>query len=457
LEDYGSKTERQTVVSDFKCILASHGRSPSFPKSEPPYYADCSGEIRIFTAREYARGRRDRGDKSRREEKKSINRKDLSFLVDRRPFEFSASFSASSSECTHSRATSSVLAGGKNEFIWNTFFPSLRTFKWLVCALIGVALSGCSSSPTQSSAGNWNGPTVLASVQMQDMGAPGPKYKIINTEHYKIYSTIEDRPDILARTAQLMEGGFAIYRTFVPQVQPTTYPMQCWIFATRPQWMSFTQQHTGPDAGVYLKISRGGYTIHDWYVAYYIGDIATYSIAAHEGWHQFVNRHFKGRLPPFLEEGLATMFENVEWKGDLPRWNLSLNPQRALSLRKAMDAGELFPLDKLITLHAGQVVGLPEIKIEAFYAQNWSFARFLWEGENGKYRPALQKWLADTADGSVYDPTGSFKRSYLPWNPAGVRPMLEHYVGQDLSVIQQEYTKFMQKVAYEEMGSQFQL
>ncbi|MDP9173051.1 MAG: hypothetical protein M3O30_04190 [Planctomycetota bacterium] len=318
-----------------------------------------------------------------------------------------------------------------------------------------MSVAACSASP--GAKGTFSGPTTPALVTIEDANSTGPRVKLVKTEHYKIYSTLDDRLDILARTAQLMEGAFSTYRLLAPQVTPTTYPMQCYLFANRVQWINFTRQHTGADSSVYLQISRGGYTIHDWYVAYYIGDVSTYSIAAHEGWHQFVNRHFKGRLPPFLEEGLACMFEDVQWNGDLPRWNLSMNPQRALSLRKAMDAGELFPLDKLITLHAGQIVNLPDIKIEAFYAQNWSFAKFLWEGENQKFRPALQKWLADTADGTVFDPTGSHRRSYLPWDPTGVRPMLEHYLGEDLSQIEVEYKAFMQKVAYEEIGEQFQL
>ncbi len=35
--------------------------------------------------------------------------------------------------------------------------------------------------------------------------------------------------------------------------------------------------------------------------------------------------------------------------------------------------------------------------------------------------------------------------------------MLEHYLGEDLSQIEVEYKAFMQKVAYEEIGEQFQL
>jgi hypothetical protein len=108
-------------------------------------------------------------------------------------------------------------------------------------------------------------------------------------------------------------------------------------------------------------------------------------------------------------------------------------------------------------LHAGQVVGRSDVRIQAWYAQDWAFARFLREGENGKYRPALQRLLADTAAGTVYDPTGSLRVRYLGWNPAGVIPLLEHYLGEDLSVTDQAYQQFMHKVAYEEMNQQFQM
>jgi hypothetical protein len=333
---------------------------------------------------------------------------------------------------------------------------SLNFIAAVALAAVMICPTACSSR--SSLAGSWSGPEKAITVKVEPSPQAGANASEVHTQHYTIYSTIADRPDLLARMGQLMEGAFLQYRSLVPQVPPTDHPMLCYLFGTYNEWANFTVAHTGADSEVYLKISRGGYTIQDWYVSYFLGnDIGTYSVAAHEGWHQFVARHFKGRLPPFLEEGLACMFEDVDWDGDLPRWNLSLNPSRTLSLRKVLDEREQFPLSELITLHAGQVVGRSGVKIEAFYAQNWAFARFLWEGENKKYRPALQQLLADTAAGIVADPTGSLRRKYLPWNPEGVRPMLEHYLGQDLSVTQTEFDAFMKKVAYQEMSEQFGL
>ncbi|MGA2583047.1 MAG: hypothetical protein ABSG31_07195 [Tepidisphaeraceae bacterium] len=321
-------------------------------------------------------------------------------------------------------------------------------------AILTALLAGCASNGEES---HWYGPKTATVVTQQNVPDSNPPMTLEQTAHYQIYTTITDRPDLVAKTAQLMEGAFGVYRTMAPDVTPTNYPMKCFLFSDRVQWINFTEQHTGMSAPIYLKISRGAYTIHDWYVAYYIGDISTYSVAAHEGWHQFVNRHFRGRLPPFLEEGLACMYENVEWNHDLPQWNLSLNPARALSLRKAMDARELFPLDQLMKMDAGKVVNMPGIKIEAFYAQSWAFARYLWEGENGKFRPGLQKLFDDTAAGTVADPTGSLRRSYLPWNPAGVQSVLEQYLGEDLATLSQGYEQYMQKIAYDELKTQFEM
>src|SRR5207247_1086742 len=149
----------------------------------------------------------------------------------------------------------------------------------------------------------------------------------------------EDFTDTLAQT---LEGAYGHYHMLTPSVPETREPMKCYVFARRQEWASFTSEKTGADAAVYLQITRGGYTIRDWFVAYYIGQAATCSVTAHEGWHQYVSRHFKSRLPPFLEEGTATLFEDVQFVNKLPRWDLSINPTRAHNLRKTIERRKLW-------------------------------------------------------------------------------------------------------------------
>jgi hypothetical protein len=278
----------------------------------------------------------------------------------------------------------------------------------------------------------------------------------VQTPHYQIRTTVDD-VDVRLNLSQLMEGALSQYTSLAPEVPVTDRRMVCYVFATRPQWADFTARATGTDATVYLQINRGGYAIRDWYVAYYIGDVGTYSVAAHEGWHQYVARHYKGRLPPFLEEGIACMFENIRWTpGGLPRWNLSINAGRAQQLRNAIEDKKLWPLEDLIQMHAGQVVSLPSDRIEPFYAQSWAFARFLREADNARYRPAMRQLLTDIAAGTVYDPTGVHQKSSLQWRPQGVQPMLEHYLGMNLDQIDKAYQEYIRKIAFEEFGAQWQ-
>ena len=324
---------------------------------------------------------------------------------------------------------------------------------WHACVIwLGVLLAGCAASTPKAA---FEGPTSPATFTVQDWQyTAGLHPKVLKTEHYDIFTTI-DTPEVRQSIVQVMEGALGEYQKVAPGVPLTDKPMECFVFANRPQWMDFTKKHTGPDASVYLQINRGGYTVRDWYVAYYVGEAATYSVAAHEGWHQFVARHFKGRLPPFLEEGIATMFEDVEWKNDLPRWNLARNRSRVQALKRSVEGNFLYPLDELVGMHAGNVVNQSGNRIEAFYAEDWAFATFLYEADDGKYRAALRRMISDIADGSVYDPTGVHKNANSAWNPAGVKPMLEHYLGKSLDQVDADFQRYIQKVAFDEYAAQW--
>ena len=311
--------------------------------------------------------------------------------------------------------------------------------------LVILLLAGCAGS--RSIVVPEDGPT-LAVVSIAPWPGEERSALLVQSAHYRIYTTISS-PDVVRRLARVLEGAYAQYSRLVPPTAASDKPLQCFIFADRAQWARYTEQHAGRDAVVYLQIVRGGYAVGDRFVAYYIGGSGTDSVAAHEGWHQFVGRHFSGRLPPFLEEGIACLFESVQWVGGSPRWDWSVNPNRAAGLRHAILSQNLWPLDKLITMHAGQVVDQPRAKIDAFYAQNWAFARFLWEADGGRYRPAFQRLLSDTAAGTVAG-GGVSIGSHVAWDPRSVKGLLERYLGMDLPAIDRAYQRYLHRIAFEE-------
>jgi hypothetical protein len=331
-----------------------------------------------------------------------------------------------------------------------------NTNRWQlsIAAVFFVALAGCESKYV-APLGQWDGPQLMSSSSIETWTFRDEPARRVRSQNYVIYTTIKDE-ETLEVLPQVMEGALAQYRKVAPGVNQSSSPMECYIFEKRPEWESFTKANTGPDASIYLQIRRGGYAIRDKYVAYYIGRYATASVAAHEGWHQYVARHFIGRLPPFVEEGLACMFEGIGWKDEtLPRWNLSINQVRVQALRRATEGNRLWPLEKLVTMHAGEVVEENGERVDAFYAQAWCFAKFLYESENGRFRPNLQKWLAETANGTVVDPSKTHTRAGGAWNRHAVKPMLEHYLQMDFATIDKLYQAYIRKVAFEEYQAQW--
>jgi hypothetical protein len=313
---------------------------------------------------------------------------------------------------------------------------------------VGLVLGcGCGCAHTnpavrESTAATVQVPTRITSQLVE--GNPGAR---VDLPHYVIFSTISDR-QMLLRIGDLLEGAMASYRSLAPQIPTDSRPMECFVFENRSQWASYTRAHTGDDAAIYLRVNRGGYTIGDRFVAYWIGEQGTYSVAAHEGWHQYLARHLKGRLPPFLEEGLACMFEQVQWVGPdptpAPRFDLTKNHPRQVALRAAADGNNLYPLATLVTMHAGQVVGRRSAKIEAFYAQSWAFARFLHEA----HPEALQQMLADASAGLLYADNSTDDPAGGPlWDPGTSKPMLEHYLRMPFGRIEVEFAKYVRALA----------
>ncbi len=284
----------------------------------------------------------------------------------------------------------------------------------------------------------------LAQIKREPSTFGKTKSTLVTTPHYRIDTTIENE-EMVERIAQVMEGALEQYRKLAPDVPLSEKPLQCYVFNDRNQWAQFTEAQTGADAKVYLRINRGGYSVRDWFVSYYIGERETISVAAHEGFHQYIGRNFKRRPPPFVEEGLSTLFEYVDWDKELPRWRLSMNPNRLSALERSLKRETTMPLGELCAMHAGQVVSKQLWKVEMFYAQAWGFARFLVDGEGGRYRPALQRMLTDLANDRALVPNAGPGANGL-WNPATAKPLLEQYLGKKIEEIDKEYQAYMRKL-----------
>jgi hypothetical protein len=169
----------------------------------------------------------------------------------------------------------------------------------------------------------------------------------------------------------------------------------------------------GAQAELYLRIPRGGFAAAGRAIYFDIGAHDTLAIAAHEGWHQYVQRTFHDPLPVWLDEGIATYMEGHRWAAGtdssgptavfLP-WS---NTERFDQLRAAAARGDLFSLQDLLTRTPQDLIDSPVPRggrgsttdpALTYYAQLWALTHFLHEGEGGRYARPLATLLADAAE-----------------------------------------------------------
>ncbi|HEX4124160.1 MAG TPA: DUF1570 domain-containing protein [Tepidisphaeraceae bacterium] len=309
-------------------------------------------------------------------------------------------------------------------------------------------LVGCATEPPRLSP-DWRGPSSAATISVEPWKFEGATAECVVTPHYRIYTTVHD-PVLLDQVGQLMEGALPQYAALGGGIKSGQKPMVCYLFANRPQWADETRQSAGPNAPIYLQVNRGGYTYKDVYVAFFLGEAGTYSVTAHEGFHQYVDRNLQDRTLPFMEEGLACMFEQVKWEDGLPRWNLRVNDGRLNALREAVQYKQLWTVRELMEMHAGMIVNQPAGRISAFYAECWAFAQWMWEGDGGAHRPALRQMLADSAKGKLWGNGFSRDAQGPRWNPKTLQPILEHYLGVKLDDIQKSFDAYVKQRCEEE-------
>lgn len=288
---------------------------------------------------------------------------------------------------------------------------------------------------------------------------------IITTRHYKIHTTLLD-PLMLRQAPSFMESAYAAYNSQLPGQINTYTPFTVYLFENRQQWESFTRSFTGANAYQYLAIKRGAYYLNGACVVYNIGRKQTFNVLGHEGWHQFNNKHFTYRLPSWLDEGIATLFEvNEPVKGKFI-FNPSANFNRLVNLKYTIMSYNMIPLEQLITLNPAQIIGAhnhtaqlsknEETKVViAYYAQCYALARFLREDGYGKRIKKYHAMLLGGLNGTwPLDEKLSRIASdrniplTVKWNSFISPRLFNLYVQEDMEKLEKEYQAFCKKITY---------
>jgi len=218
----------------------------------------------------------------------------------------------------------------------------------------------------------------------------------------------------------------------------------------------FTRTFAGAQAPVFCKIKTGAYYLNGACVVYDIGRKRTLSAIGHEGWHQFNSRHFRYRLPSWLDEGIAMLFEASTYENGMFAFDPARNYQRLGALSETLGSTELIPLKELIATSPGEVLATDQAEaVMAFYSQSYALVRFLREARHGErltryhrllWDGLLGEWPLDRSDGQTAE-NRNLPRT-IHWNRVVGSRLFEHYVGDDFGQLQREYLAYCHQMVH---------
>ena len=282
----------------------------------------------------------------------------------------------------------------------------------------------------------------------------GPGLKL-TTAHYEVFTTLLE-PLMLSQVPGFVESSYRSYNRQLPESIETTTKFTVYLFAKRQQWEDFTKTFAGRQAPLYCKIKAGAYYLNGACVAYNIGRERTFSVLGHEGWHQFNGRHFKYRLPSWLDEGIAMLFETSRYERGLFYFEPSRNLSRLGGLKKTLIKNKMIPLKKLIAMNPGEALATDETEVvRAFYSQSYALVRFLREEDYGKrlgnYHRLLLGGLRGKWPLSKVSKRIAADRNIpltVRWNRAVGSQLFKQYISDDFEQIEEEYITFCRKIVY---------
>lgn len=291
-----------------------------------------------------------------------------------------------------------------------------RSASCITILLVAAAtlLSGCASSylhtkhaggPRDTTNRSWslNEDGSWSSAQPWEfMGVEG---QLIETPHWEIYTTI-DNERFVGFLPEFYEAALERYRSALGELPPPPHAMATYLFGDRRQWKNKTRMMLPELASSFEGLGRGGFTADGVAVLYDIDnsmwDRDTLALSAHEGWHQYAQTTFQQQLPPWLDEGIATMMEGFRIRRSTFDFSVDANRERSYRLRSAKRSGTLIPLRDLLDGDPHVFLGQGKSDLLTYYAQVWALARYLTEAEDARYLPALQNVLMLAIEGDLF-------------------------------------------------------
>ena len=309
-------------------------------------------------------------------------------------------------------------------------------------ALLGLTLAAVSGCTAPAPLPDFN-------VHVEDWPDGGPSAKRIVTDHWDIRTTIRDE-GFHRLMPTFLELAYQQYQQLLPAVQVTDErPLVVYLFQSRGEWDRFCSRHFPRRIHALRRIQSGAFTVGDLAVCYYIRRDRTLSVMAHEGLHQYLHRNYKGEVPAWLNEGLATYSEGYEYQYKRPLFRPNRNEFRLNSLRRALLREDLIDLPELLGTHAGAVIVHSNPQVYSYYSQAWALIVYLRTGAGGRYAAGFQELLNDMGSGRLRVRAGAYVAAHRQGNGGPLsygEAVFRVYITEDVAEFERRYQAFLKEL-----------
>ncbi|MBN1555693.1 MAG: hypothetical protein JXA11_13195 [Phycisphaerae bacterium] len=314
----------------------------------------------------------------------------------------------------------------------------------LGCLVLLVFAVGCEPKTSQSQPVAHTR-TLTAPFHSTAWDTPFGQGQKLTTKHYRIFTSVHDAA-LLATLPGFMEAAYQNYLDIVNVGIPPGKPMPMYMMASRAEWEALTVNRFG-QAGPAHVIEDGGYTVQGITVCWAIGRTATFSVASHEGMHQFLYHALQDRLPLWAEEGLATTAEGFIIDRGTVRFTPDQNLMRLGDLRTAIIHEHWIDLPTLLTTNTAEVARSgDQRKTVGYYGQLYALMCFLRHDET--HGPKWRKMFRDAQEGKfneVLTPGQLQIRGAFYYKLVG-RKLFEHYITDDLETFEADFHRYAREL-----------
>jgi hypothetical protein len=240
-------------------------------------------------------------------------------------------------------------------------------------------------------------PLLIAADRPNTAKLNDPSLREITTRHYQIHTDLDEPlvTDLSTRMDLMYDQYVKTFPQFALPASPA--PLPVYLFATHEKYMAFTD-YSGVNTGGLFVSGR-----HPYLTAYLKGQgrDALRRALQHEAFHQFAHAAIARQLPPWLNEGMAQMFEESIFDGN-EFLTGQIPPLRIRQLQADMTQKTLVEFDQFLNLSPRQwssTLHSDFQKAATAYNQAWAMAYFCSaDGEpayHAKFVDLLQKLHTD--------------------------------------------------------------